>query len=232
MKKHALRLISYDLCPYVQRSIITLTEKNVQHEREYIDLRSPPNWFLERSPLKKVPLLIVDNEHAIFESAVICELVDEITSGSLHPEDPVTKAKHRSWIEFGSLTLDKIGALYNSKAEEHFYENLNDLATNFARLDKIVETPHFAGDTFHMVDAVYATIFRYFEVMDPYLPYDVFTECPNVQVWRNSVAQRPSVQHAVLSTYHQRLKGFLIDRDSYISQLIARHETSKTPLGA
>jgi len=220
MSQHTLLLVSYDLCPYVQRSIITLTEKNVQHEREYIDLGSPPEWFIKRSPLKKVPLLIVDGKHDIFESAVICELVDEITPGSLHPENPVIKAEHRSWIEFGSRILDKISALYNCKSEERFYECLKELISGFSRLNDIVVGPYFGGKRFHMVDAVYATIFRYFDVMDSYLPFDIFEGCDKVKTWRLKVAQRSAVQTAVLNTYSKRLESFLLNRNSYISTRI------------
>ncbi|MCF6325521.1 MAG: glutathione S-transferase family protein [Gammaproteobacteria bacterium] len=220
MSQHTLRLVSYDLCPYVQRSIITLTEKNVKYEIEYIDLGSPPEWFIKRSPLKKVPLLIVDDKHDIFESAVICELVDEITPGSLHSGNPVIKAQHRSWIEFGSRILDKIGALYNSKSEKSYVECLKELASSFSRLNDIVVGPYFAGDTFHMVDAVYATVFRYFDVMDSYFTFDIFEDCDKVNAWRLKVAQRPAVQTAVLSTYQTRLENFFINKNSYLSTQI------------
>ena len=56
----------------------------------------------------------------MFESAVICEYLDEITPDSLHPLDPLTKAKHRSWIEFGSNLLAKIAGFYAAKDEETF----------------------------------------------------------------------------------------------------------------
>ena len=56
-----LKLISFDLCPYVQRAAIILTEKGVPFERVTIDLANKPGWFLEISPLGKVPLLRVDD---------------------------------------------------------------------------------------------------------------------------------------------------------------------------
>lgn len=67
-----LTLISHALCPYVQRAVIALNEKNVPFERIDIDLRKKPTWFLAMSPLGKTPVLTVDNQ-PIFESAVICE---------------------------------------------------------------------------------------------------------------------------------------------------------------
>ena len=56
---------------------ITLEYKGIDYDIEYIDLANPPEWFLAISPLKKVPLLIVDGT-VIFESAVINEYIDEV----------------------------------------------------------------------------------------------------------------------------------------------------------
>ena len=53
-----LKLISHNLCPYVQRSRIVLEEKAVPHELEFIDLAAKPDWFLAISPLGKVPVLL------------------------------------------------------------------------------------------------------------------------------------------------------------------------------
>ena len=47
------------LCPYVQRAVIALTEKGVSFERIDIDLADKPDWFLAISPLGKTPVLLV-----------------------------------------------------------------------------------------------------------------------------------------------------------------------------
>ena len=67
-----LRLISFPLCPYVQRAAILLLEKGVEFERVDIDLANKPDWFLKLSPLGKVPVLVVEQdgrEQVLFESA-------------------------------------------------------------------------------------------------------------------------------------------------------------------
>lgn len=226
MNNKKLLLISYDLCPYVQRSVITLLEKNIPHNRKTIDLANPDAWFLQKSPLGKVPLLIVDDEHAIFESAVICELLDEITPGSLHPDDPVEKAKHRAWIEFGSQILDNIGSLYSSHTEDQFCQRFDEIHNKFFRLNEIVRGPFFAGNNFQMIDAVYATIFRYFDVMDTFLPDDVLEDCQMVKNWRTQLEKRPSVKEAVVPEYPQLLLEFFRQRNGFISKLVEKRVTN------
>jgi hypothetical protein len=38
---HRLKLVSFDICPYVERSRIALLEKGLPHDVEYIQLGSP-----------------------------------------------------------------------------------------------------------------------------------------------------------------------------------------------
>ena len=42
-RPRALRLVSHHLCPYVQRAVIVLTEKDIPHGRTYIDLADKPD---------------------------------------------------------------------------------------------------------------------------------------------------------------------------------------------
>lgn len=217
-----LKLISHKLCPYVQRSIITLIEKQIPHDREYIDLADKPDWFLRLSPLGKVPLLLVDGE-VLFESAVICEYLNEITPGSLHPEDSLLKAKHRAWIEFGSNILSKIAAFYSAQDAESFAAKQQDLAASFQILEaQLQASPYFAGDRFLLIDAVYAPIFRYFVAFERYQDFGFFAHTPKVKAWREALLQRPSVQQAVAESYFDLLHEFLLQRNSVLSGVIDR----------
>jgi glutathione S-transferase len=108
-----LTLISHTLCPYVQRAAIVLAEKGVAFERRDVDLANKPDWFKAVSPLGKTPVLLVDGD-AIFESAVICEYLDDTLLPRLHPGDALKRAQHRAWMEFGSSVLSAIAAFYNA----------------------------------------------------------------------------------------------------------------------
>ena len=114
-----LKLISHKLCPYVQRAVIALNEKGVAFERVDIDLANKPDWFLKVSPLGKVPVLTVASdkgEVALFESNVICEYLEETQSGAkLHPQDPLQRAQHRAWMEFGSAILSDLWGLETTR---------------------------------------------------------------------------------------------------------------------
>src|SRR5229473_1983348 len=129
-----LRLISHKLCPYVQRAVIALTEKGVSFERIDIDLANKPDWFLAISPLGKTPVLQV-GDVPIFESAVILEYLEETEPKPLHPADPLTRAEHRAWIEFGSTVLSDIAGFYTAKDEATFKAKSAQLEQKFARIE-------------------------------------------------------------------------------------------------
>jgi glutathione S-transferase len=220
MSTPKLELISHHLCPYVQRAVITLLEKDIPHQRTYIDLANKPDWFAAISPLGKVPLLRVEGE-ILFESAVICEYLDEITPGSLHPIDPLQKAKHRSWIEFGSGILNSIAGFYNAPSRENFAQKCDELAGKFSWIEQSLgSNGYFAGEKFLLIDAVCGTIFRYFDVLDKIDDFGVFTNTPKVNKWRQLLQHRDSIQQAVTEDYEQRLLIFFKQRNSYLSTIV------------
>src|SRR5512144_566544 len=138
-----LKLISHKLCPYVQRAVIALTEKGVSFERVDVDLANKPDWFLAISPLGRTPVLEV-GDTAIFESAVILEYLEETQPYPLHPADPLVRAEHRGWIEFGSAVLNDIAGLYAAADENTFKAKVALLEQRFARLEaRAVASPWF-----------------------------------------------------------------------------------------
>ena len=216
-----LILISHKLCPYVQRAAIVLAEKGVAFERQDIDLAHKPGWFLKVSPLGKTPLLLVDGQ-AIFESAVICEYLDETAVPKLHPEDALQRARHRGWMEFGSTVLNTIGAYYNAPDDQALATRAAELRQKFQQVEAVLgKGPYFAGDRFSIVDAVFGPVFRYFDVLDGIGDSGVFRDAPKVNAWRNALAQRTSVRNAVLPEYPDLLRTFLQHRGSALSGRMA-----------
>jgi glutathione S-transferase len=217
------RLISFKLCPYVQRAAIVLAEKGVPFERVDIDLANKPDWFLKLSPLGKVPVLVVEQdgrEEVLFESAVIAEYLDETLAPRLHPADPLEKARHRAWIEFASATLADIYGFYAGDAATH-RSKLKALEEKFARLETVLgDGPYFAGERFSLVDAAFAPAFRYFETFDRILDHGLFDAKPKLAAWRRAVAERPSVAGAVAADYGPGLAAYITAKNGHMAHLL------------
>lgn len=221
----ALTLVSYHLCPYVQRAAIVLAEKGVPFAQRYINLANKPDWFRAISPLGKVPVLLVQGDHgaetAIFESAVICEYLEETQAGEpLHPSDKLERARHRAWIEFGSSILVDLWGFETATNADSYEAKRKILAEKLARVEAaLAAEPYFGGHRFSMVDATYAPIFRYFDVFDTIADTKVFEHTPKVRAWRKAVADRQSVVRAVPGDYADRLRAFLAERNAHLLKI-------------
>jgi glutathione S-transferase len=155
---------------------------------------------------------------------VIAEYLEETTPGSLHPAAPLERARHRAWIETGTAALAAIARLYGATTPEAFEQARGALRTLLERLDAEIALPFFSGDAFHLVDGVWGTVFRYFNVFEDEAGVRLCDGLDRVGALRAAVAARPSVRDAAPADYHARLKRFLISRASRISDLIAARE--------
>jgi glutathione S-transferase len=215
-----LTLISHKLCPYVQRAAIVLAEKGIDFERIDVDLSKKPDWFLRISPLGKTPVLLVDGE-PIFESAVICEYLEDTTLPRLHPANALQRAQHRAWMEFGSVLLNTIAGFYSAPDDQALRAKATELQNRFGQIEvELGAGPYFAGTGFSVVDAVFGPIFRYFEIFDGIADFGIFKATPRVNAWRVALAERSTVRDAVDSAYPVLLQRFLADRGSALSLLM------------
>lgn len=214
-----LVLISHPLCPYVQRAAIALAEKHLPFQRRDIDLAAKPAWFLALSPLGKTPVLQVGHD-VVFESAVILEYLEETTAPALHPEGALQRARHRGWIEFASATLNDVGALYSAPDETTFNSRTSQLVGRFGQIEAQLRLgPWFDGQSFSLVDAAFAPVFRYFDVFDMLGDFGILAGLPKVAAWRVALAARPSVKAAVGEDYPALLMAFLAKRQSHLGHI-------------
>jgi glutathione S-transferase len=217
-----LKLVSHPLCPYVQRAAIVAAEKSIPLERVTIDLANRPEWFVQLSPIGKVPLLLV-GDTVLFERAVIAEYLDEVSEGSLLPTDPLERAQQRAWIEFASATLGEIAGIYSAPDEVSFEQKRLALAARFERLDNMVAGPWFSGETFGLVDAAFGPVFRYLDAFERLAGLHLAESLESVSSWRRGLRSRQSIRQAVAPEYPALLADFFKRRGSYLSALINRY---------
>lgn len=211
----SIELISFKTCPFVQRAAITLGYKDVEHTVTFIDLAEPPDWFLELSPLQKVPVLKVDGE-VLFESAVINEYLDEITGGELQPKDPLERAKNRAWIEFASNMLGNSYMMNNALDKEKYEKYRDAMVMQLRRVEnRLGEGPWFNGEDFSLADTAFAPLFRHdafadyrFSVIDP-------ASMPKVNAWSKRLLALPAVKNSVVSDFDSLVLARIEKLDSY-----------------
>jgi glutathione S-transferase len=215
------KLVSFKLCPFVQKAVIVLKQKNIDYDIEYIDLAAPPDWFLKISPFGKVPVLIMD-EDVIFESTVIIEFLEEAFPNKLHPVDLIDRAKNRSWIEFSSACMVASFNLSIAESELQFKETLDELDKRFDQLEAILENqPYFNREKFSLVDASYAPLFHRLHCMNELNP-SIFhpDRHPKINRWKDRLLQEESVIHSTVTNFTELYRELLWTRQGYISSFL------------
>jgi glutathione S-transferase len=218
------KLCSFKTCPWVHRAAIVLQEKGVAYDIEYIDRDNRPDWFLKISPHSKVPVLILDDETALFESNAIAEYLDETVEPRLHPADPVKRAQNRAWTDYVPIFSD-ITHLTNATDKADLDARRQSADQRFAKLEGALQLrgndgPYFNGPEFSLVDASYAPSLLRFTLFDRVYPIGLIENYPLVRAWRDALIARPSVINSVVPDFEDYWREQLVVRGRWVAQYL------------
>ncbi len=216
------KLISFKLCPFVQKAVLTLLEKDIDFDIEYIDLENPPTWFNDISPLGKVPVLQIGDQ-VLFESSVIVEYLDEVYGDSLHPHDPLLKAQNRSWMEFGNECLMNGYNLIHAADEAAFNEQREALMKKMDRLENELQGGRFFnGDKLSLVDLSFTPFFQRLEYLNDVSPGIIDrTRHPQVTQWSENLMAMDTVKQSTVPEIEQLYKDMMQKSGGHLSTLMA-----------
>lgn len=79
-------------CPFSQRVLLTLEEKQIPYNIKLIDTSNKPDWFLQISPEGKVPVLKIDDKW-VPDSDVITQILEE-----KYPEPPLATPPEKASV--------------------------------------------------------------------------------------------------------------------------------------
>eukprot|EP00761_Pharyngomonas_kirbyi_P014006 gb/GECH01014036.1/.p1 GENE.gb/GECH01014036.1/~~gb/GECH01014036.1/.p1 ORF type:complete len:245 (+),score=42.58 gb/GECH01014036.1/:1-735(+) len=202
-------LISFTTCPFVQRSVITLLDKGVDFNIKFIDLKNKPDWFLKLSPLGKVPILRVNDNQILFESAVINEYLDEAEGTSSLSSDLFSKAQERAWIEFSTTPMMLLHKLFLAETQEDYNKHRDEFINKFQTMENYnpcpVQTPYFKGDQLSLVDAAYAPLFMRIKFLEKMAGEDLLAPTPTIKKWVDSCLAHPSVYNSAAKLMSESL---------------------------
>jgi glutathione S-transferase len=204
-----LELVSFDVCPYVQRSVITLKHKKVDFKLTFIDLESPPEWFNKISPMGKVPVLLVRENGGgepvvLFESAVINEYLDETTPPSVQPQDALQRAREKAWVAVAGDILGNLFSWMTSEGDEA-KEVASDIWGVLARVeDTLPGGRYFSKRGFSLVDAAFAPAFMRMLMMRSVRDDSRWQKLPKTLAWANALLELPEVRDSVIPEFRKR----------------------------
>ncbi len=198
-----LELISFKLCPFVQSSVITLLHKQVGYRITYIDISDPPAWFDEISPTGQVPLVRIDNDSILFESAVINEFLDEVTGGGMMPSEPLIKAQNRAWTQFCGSILADARDLAGAKDENSLQDKEYDIHEKLGRIEALkTDEDFFNGDEMNLIDTLYAALFMRLDLLRPAVNLLGMEQYPGLSRWSENLLRLDAVQRSVVTDFN------------------------------
>ncbi len=195
-----IELITAEVCPYAQRTHMTLIEKGLDFERREVDLSNKPDWFNEVSPYSKVPVVKIGDD-VVYESAIINEFIDEAyPEPAMMPSDPVARAKARIWIDYCNNVWveDCYGLLYAKDADKQ--AELKEKVENelrkieFDGMRQLSDGPYWLGENVSLVDLTYYPFFERFGAIAHHRKAAIPEECTRLRAWYDLMANRDSAK--------------------------------------
>lgn len=215
-----MKIVSFKICPFVQRVTTLLETKSAIYDIEYIDLSHKPKWFMDISPNGQVPILITDDNAVLFESDAIVEYLEEVVTEPLLPADPVKKAQSRAWSYLASKHYLVQCSAQRSSNAALLEERAAKLSSAFAKIStQLGDSPFINGRSMGMVDVAWAPLLHRAAVIEDYSGYDFLTDFPRLKMWQKAILATDIPKRSVPEDFNARFTAFYLSESTYLGQL-------------
>jgi glutathione S-transferase len=107
-----MKLIGTLSSPYVRKARVVLAEKKIEFELVIDSPNSPDSKVPHYNPLARVPVLVLDDGTAIFDSPVIVEYLDSLApNNKLFPQPSRERVEVKRWEALADGLLDAAVAI-------------------------------------------------------------------------------------------------------------------------
>lgn len=212
-----MKVISFKICPFVQRVTALLEAKNIDYQVEFISLSNKPQWFLDISPNGQVPVLITDSGKALFESDAIVEYLEEVYPPLQPDVSAEDRAIHRAWSYLASKNyLVQCGA-QRSPDENMLEERSAKLGKAFDRIEKqLGDTAFFDSESIGMVDIAWLTLLHRADIIERRTGYDFIGERPRLKRWQTQILQTGLAEKSVAADFEDVFSAFYLSDETYL----------------
>ncbi|QFU24140.1 glutathione S-transferase family protein [Shewanella eurypsychrophilus] len=207
-----IKLISFKICPFVQRVTAVLVAKKIPFEVEYINLKDKPEWFLDLAPNGQVPVMVTQSGTALFESDAIIEYIEDEYGPLEKGVSNEQRAKDRAWSYLGSKHyLVQCGTM-RSKDRETFIKRSENLITAFAKVEAQLsgKTQFFKSDELSNVDIAWVPLLHRAALVKKYTDYDFLCGLPKAQSWQQNVLASLAIDTTVSEDFEPLFNNFYL----------------------
>ncbi len=214
-----IKVVSFKICPFVQRMTALLEAKSIPYEIEFISLKAKPQWFLEMSPNGQVPVLITDSGLPLFESDAIAEYLDEAYPALEPGVSPEQKAVNRAWSYLASKNyLVQCGAQRSSDLAT-LKERGAKLRSAFEKVEKqLGDGPYFGGERIGMVDIAWLPLLHRAHIIEQRTGYDFIGQGPKVKAWQAALMKTGLAEKSVAPDFEDAFADFYLSESTYLGR--------------
>ncbi|MEM7025862.1 MAG: glutathione S-transferase family protein [Pseudomonadota bacterium] len=214
-----MKIVSFKICPFVQRVTALLEAKGIDYELEFISLSDKPQWFLDLSPNGQVPVLITDSGKALFESDAIVEYLEEAFP-ALQPElSPEDRATHRAWSYLAAKNYLVQCSAQRSPSEDVLQERSEKLGKAFDKIEQqLGSTPFFGGEEIGMVDIAWLTLLHRAAIIERRTSHDFIGDRPKLKAWQQRLMQTGLAERSVAPDFEDAFAAFYLSDQTFLGR--------------
>lgn len=211
-------LVSYKICPYVQRVAFCLEEAGADYSARYIDPYGPkPSWFTQMAPTGKVPVLR-SGDLTLHESDVILEYLNDVFGGRFLPSAPYEAARVR-------LQRRSVGALHAHLQQLLVARTQGDFtAAVLAVQRELVALERVAQDLLHnewqfptLLSFSLAPVVYVFSILERVCGTQILPTQGPVAEWTRQALSRPAFLKTVQADHLHELTRFFMEQGPFLS---------------
>jgi glutathione S-transferase len=199
-----MKLIASYTSPYARKVRIALAEKKIEYDFVEDSPWAPGTTVPTHNPLGKVPVLLLDDGTALFDSRVIVEYLDTVSPVSrLIPEPNRQRIAVKRWEALADGICDAAAAIVLENKRPLRQQNKETLERQRTKIDRGVkelaselgERPWCNGEAYSLADIAAGCALGYLDLRHPAI--DWRADYPNLVKLAEKLAKRPSFAETV-----------------------------------
>lgn len=197
-----MKLVTSPTTPFGRKVRILIAEKGlhctvVEDIPWNADSRTP-----EFNPLGKVPVLVLDNGDALYDSRVIAEYLETLPVPRLVPTDSAARIRVKRWEALADGISDAAAAIFIERKREPARQSEDWIARQRGKIDaalreasRLLAGDYCEGESFTLADAALCAALGYLELR--FRAEIPLADWPKLAAWYARMGQRPSVSSTV-----------------------------------
>ena len=199
-----MKLIAAPTSPYTRKVRIVLAEKHIDYEMVVDNPNEPATRVPDFNPLGKIPVLVLDDEIALFDSRVIVEYLDSASPvGRLIPDDTRQRIQVRRWEALADGCTDAAIAIVYEKRRPAGLQSAAWMARQQGKIDRALKAmseelgsrPGCSGELYNLADIAVGCALGYLDLRMPDLNWRKLY--PNLGKLFDKLSKRASFKDTV-----------------------------------